>query len=451
MIELHGLSVCFGDKKALDEVNLNIETGEFVSILGANGCGKTTLALCMAGLMPAFFQSEVKGDIFLDGTSILNKPVHETAKKIGLLMQDYQSQIFFQTPREEIIFSLENFGLPKKGIHEVSEETGLGGLLGSEFSSMSEGQKQKAVLASLLAVGPDILLLDEPSSQLDREESKRLLGILKRLNNAGKTIIAVTHDTQFAKNFSRFIVMHKGRIMSDFKNVEGLSDKMLEGYSIDPLGHNWGENKAMPEGKPLLTVENLSYRYAHGKQVLKDLNMEVGTGECVLITGKNGSGKTTLIKHLIKLLELQEGRIELGGKSLRDYKQKELAEVMGVVFQNPDLQLFRHSVKDELLGRMKTKREEGDLKHVLGIEEYFESSPQALSTGEKQKVAIAAALAAEPRLILLDEPMTYLDFNAKKKLIREIKRLKKDGTSFIIVTHHERYYSGVTDRIVRLK
>ncbi len=452
VIDIENLSFSFiGAKKpALRDINLRIKRGEFVAILGPNGCGKTTLAFCMTGIIPHFFQGKFKGRVLINAKDTFEHEIHDIVPAVGILMQDYESQIFFSTVEDEIKFQMENFGISSKKIEKISKEMQLSTLLKRNPFELSEGEKQKIIIASILATDPDILILDEPTSQLDSEEREHLLKILRYLNARGKTIILITHNTYFARYCSRFVVIQGGRIIEDTIDRNFLEKAHISNLGIEPINCKWGNHTISAGSESQITIRDLSYEIE--KPVLEKINADIKDGEFILILGKNGSGKTTLVKHLNKLLRIQKGEIIINGKSAGDYSQREIVRLIGFIFQNPEHQIFRNSVEDELeftldaLGMVNTKDDLNKVLELFNLKKYRDRSPHALSTGEKQRIALASVLVSKPDIIILDEPMTYLDFEAKKHLIEYLITLKENGKTIIVISHYPDYYASLADR-----
>ncbi|MCK4491686.1 MAG: ABC transporter ATP-binding protein, partial [Candidatus Altiarchaeales archaeon] len=372
VLEIENLSFSFigSENPALKDINLRIGKGEFVAILGPNGSGKTTLGLCMTGIIPHFSQGIFQGRVTINNKDTSEYKIHDIARDVGILMQDYESQIFFPTIEDEIRFQLDNFGLPSDGrITEISDELHISGLLKRNLFELSEGEKQKTLIASILSIDPDVLILDEPTSQLDSKERNNLLKTLKHLNKRGKTIIMITHDTHVARHCSRFVVICGGSIVKDTCEGSFLEENSNTSWGIEPVKHKWGEGnscKKSAETKPLISIKHLTYEIIN--PVLEDVNVEIRDGEFIMILGSNGSGKTTLVKHLIKLLKVQEGAILLKGKHLRQHSQADIARMIGFIFQNPEHQIFRNTVEEEIKFTLEILKEENvaeDIKAVL--------------------------------------------------------------------------------------
>ncbi|MFH1657511.1 MAG: ABC transporter ATP-binding protein [bacterium] len=447
-IRIESLSFSFtsAEEPVLKNINLNITQGEFVVLLGPNGSGKTTLALCLCGIIPHFFQGNFQGKVVIDNKDTRICQIYDIVRRVGVLLQDYESQLFFPTIEEEIRFQLENFGLPaNEKIAELAQDIRFSYLLKKKLLNLSEGEKQKVLMAAMLSMNPNILILDEPTSQLDEEEKERLGQALKELNKQGKTIILITHDTFFTKHCSRFIILNGGEIVSDQKSLGA-----VDSLGVEPIDYRWGiNNKEKKIRSVKISVKDLSY-----ENVFDKVNLDIKNNEFVLICGANGSGKTTLVKHIIKLLKIQQGEIKVDGIPLKKYSQVDIAKKIGFVFQNPNHQLFKNSVEEELELTLKLSGRRKDIKGMLSffnLEKDRKKSPQALSTGEKHRVAMAASLVSDPDIIILDEPLAHLDFPAKQCLIKYLTELKEKGKTIIVISHRPEYYQSLIDRIFVIK
>ena len=448
MIKIEDLSFSFSDseKFALKNINLNIAQGEFVALLGPNGSGKTTLALCLCGIIPHFFLGNFQGKVVINDKDTRDHQIHELAKETGVLLQDYESQLFLPTIEEEIRFQLENFDLSAdEKIAELRQDTRFSYLLKKKLFNLSEGEKQKALMTATLSVDPNILILDEPTSQLDEEEREQLAQTLKELNKQGKTIILITHDISFAQHCSRFITFNFGEIISDQKSL-----KTVASPGVEPIDYQWGtKNRKKITQDVKISIKDLSY-----ETVLDKVNLDIRNNEFILIRGANGSGKTTLVKHIIKLLKIQQGEIKINGIVLGEYSQRDIAKRIGFVFQNPNHQIFKNSVEEELEFTLKLGDRKKDIKEMLSffdLEKDRNKSPQALSTGEKHRLAMASSLVSDPDIVILDEPLTHLDFQAKQRLLKYLSELKEKGKTIIVISHRPNYYQSLIDRIFVIK
>lgn len=488
---------------ALDDISLTFSDGEYAAIIGPNGSGKTTLVQCLNALI-----TPTSGRITVDHFNPSDpKDQWEVRRRLGMVFQNPDNQIISATVEREIAFGLENLGLPTPLIQSRVEETlDRFNLLPYRHSSphrLSGGEKQRLAVASVMAMEPKYLILDEPTSLLDPQNRRSLLSLLRDIHSEGKT--TVLHITQFpeeALQADRLIVLVQGKVMKDgtpqsiFEQPSQLSHWGLEAPLI--LRLNEAINKAglcLPDdilSKPdqgyekrtdlpiscpatsqgyhplsgVLTTEHLYYVYEAGPRTqtaaLKDVCLSIERGECVGLIGPTGSGKTTLAENLTGLLKPYTGRIQCNGVDLwgRNKEVRTVRRKVGLVFQFPELQFFEENVQDEVafgprnIGFDETKVE----KHVkdalecvgLNVEVFGCRSPLSLSSGEKRLVAIASILSMKPEILVLDEPTAGLDPQGVRRIFHLVHNLHEAGRTIVLISHNIDLVAQVADRIVVL-
>lgn len=490
-LHLRGVSFTYRDaeRPALREISLRIARGQSVIIMGAGGAGKSTLCRCANGLIPHFQKGELSGQVLVFGEDARAKPVYELARRVGLVFQDFESQLFSTSVELETAFGAENLGCPRAKIGErIAEALALTGLAGFERrapATLSGGEKQRLAIASVLACRPELLVLDEPTTDLDPEGKRQVSGIARRLREqapgAKPTVIMVEHETEEALGFERAVVMHDGAIAYDgaardlltqprfmrehgirpqpaaalFQRLgeraqpltddETLSQLAALGYRLDR--RRW-ENLAAEDarraggGPPVVEVSGLSHAY-DGLTALDGVDLVINRGDFVAILGQNGSGKTTLVKHFNGLLLPRRGRVAVAGIETRRQSALDLSRRVGYVFQNPDHQIFAETVRDEVsfgprnmgLPTDEVARRVADALAAVGLDGYEASDPFSLTKGERQRVAVASALATRPEVLILDEPTTGLDYPQTLGMMELLRRLNRDGHTVVIVTH----------------
>lgn len=487
---------------ALKKINFSIEENSFTILMGRSGAGKSTLAKCLTGVIPQFQKGNYSGKIIIQNKEIKNIPVYEIAQEVGLLLQDFEAQLFSTNVTLEIAFGLENLSLPReemeKRISETLKIVGLENYANRDPLTLSGGEKQRLALASILALKPKILILDEPTTDLDPLGKKEIFALLKKLTAQGLTIIVIDHETDEILNADRMIIFNAGEIVSSNK-VEKLipENELLEkngirpvaifellqklnllpsqnlprtitevynlliesGYQISQEKYNLLTKEEKKEKNLLFQIKNLEFTYPEGKPILKNLNFEIYAGEFLGIIGINGSGKTTLIKHLNRLLEPTKGEIIYQNKNLKNYRIVDLAKDIGYVFQNPDNQIFASTVKEEIVFGLRNlnypeQEIEKRVKEVLktvNLEGYEDKDPFILTKGEKQRLAVASILVTQPKVIILDEPTTGLDYRELKSLMNLLKELKQKGHTIIMVTHTMWLVAEYAERTIVLK
>jgi len=479
------------DGNAIDNINLEIEEGQFVVIMGPSGAGKSTLAYCMNGLIPHFIRGEYSGEVWINGISTKENKVSRMAKEIGLVFQDFESQLFSTNTKLEIAFGPENFNVEREEIQrridEVLKVVNLEGLEDRQPSTLSGGQKQRLAIGSVLASKPSVICMDEPTTDLDPLGKLGIFNIAKELHqDSSLTLIIIEHETEEALNADRLIIMEKGHILRDgspedilrevelmdgigimslqipkyFSNFPTLKKEELpltpeEGVEkfksleleIDEEKYNKIVQKEVERennyGDVIIQVKDLEHTYPNGKTALKGIDLSIREGEFLAILGHNGSGKTTLVKHFNGLLLPTNGRVVVYGKDTRESTIFEIGKVVGYVFQNPDHQIFADTVYEEVAFSPKIRGYSEDeinerVKEALkavDMEGYEEEDPFSLTKGQRQRIAVASILSARPKVIILDEPTTGLDYKEQRQMMELIKKLNENGHTIVMITH----------------
>ncbi|MGQ9618138.1 MAG: ABC transporter ATP-binding protein [Candidatus Aminicenantia bacterium] len=478
------------NRRALEDMNIEIEKGEFVGIIGRTGAGKTTLTLTMNGIIPNFVRGKFYGSVRVFGKDISSYKVSDFFSEVGIVFQDFETQIFSSSVEREIVFGLENLGLGKEKMEErlrvYSERMGIKSLLKRNPFLLSGGEKQRVVLCSILAMEPIMLVFDEPTTDIDPDGREVLHSFCRDLKGE-KTILTVEHEMEKLLDADRIIFLDNGRIVGEGKPEQiFINFELFESHSMKPLELPYffkkigcfeipfnpleakkifdkegykilpSEDKGRNPSK-IIEMQNLSYSY--GKNVvLRDINIDIREGELVSIIGPNGSGKSTLLKLIAGILPVQNGRILIKNREIFELKGK-LEKIIGFGFQNPDYQIFKESVREEIgfsleltgfKGKEKEKRIE-EILSLLNLHEKRDEDPFSLSKGERQKVVTASILATGKEIVILDEPTTGLDPIEVEKIIDLIRILKNRGITVIIVTHSLGLAFECSDWIILLK
>jgi energy-coupling factor transport system ATP-binding protein len=407
----------------LDPTDLVVHAGERLLVTGASGSGKSTLARCLTGLIPHLYRGQMEGAVWLGGQRTAETPLWQLAEQAGLVFQNPAAQMLAESVEREILFGLENLGLPRDDMARRLEETvarfGLGTMRDRSPQTLSGGEQQKLALAAIMARQPPLLVLDEPLSMLDGTAAGELVAHLGHLAEQGTAVVVCEHRHEY------------------FQSLLGLRTMPLgAGQAVLP---ETGRRPPLPPVPPLrLGVTDLSVRLG-GRPVLNDLSFEATGGQVVAIVGRNGVGKTTLLRSLAGL-QKYDGQISIGGER-PDF---------GLVFQNADLQIFNASVRDEIMFRLPACDEAlyEWLLAVLGLERYEQVPPLLLSEGEKKRVALAMVLMRLPRHgVLLDEPSLGQDAAHKEQLIR-VARAMADTGRLVVVTTHDLPLAAQADRLL---
>lgn len=476
LIEIHDLSFTYpnngtdtapksGGIFSLAEIDLTVKQGEFVTLCGLSGCGKSTLLRLMKpGLFP---RGKLSGEVLFSGKKLSNAPDAETAGKIGFVMQDPESQTVTDKVWHELAFSCESVGMPvgeiRRRVGEMAGYFGLEALFERDTDALSGGQKQLLCLASAAALHPELLLLDEPTSQLDPIAAQGFIDAVRRLNrDFGVSIIAAEHRLEELLPISdRVVVMDGGRIIADCA-PEMMADSLPSGHPMEyaltaaqrifrlaggsgasPVSVRDGRSSELcrdyiaktpverikefqPSGEPLIAVKELCAGWGKtAPEVLRGVSLKLYPGEIYAIIGGNGSGKSTLLKTLCGMLRLTGGRIRL---------QKDLKTAY--LPQEPCMLFSRDTVGEEASAEYLEK---------FGLTEFSGRDPLDLSGGETQKLALAKLLSGKPGALLLDEPTKGMDAAAKRELAALLRDIASDGAAVLLVTHDTEFAAECAD------
>jgi energy-coupling factor transporter ATP-binding protein EcfA2 len=498
----------YGDEGAnvVQDISLRLARGRILLITGPGGAGKTTICRAANGLIPHEFKGKMHGQVMINGKYNSRKyGVSALSRLAGLLQQDPDTQLFNPSVEEEIVFGACNYGLPAKIIRQRTEYllelTHLSAHRRKNPHNLSGGQQQACALAAILSFEPAILVLDEPTSNIDPIGSQEVLALVAQLaREEGRTTLLVEHKLEELVHLvDEMIVMdqgkilHRGTVREVLEHVEyidsvGLSVPQVTllaaqlrkaGWpvailpldvdeALTSLGAFVNREALLHHPEPplrrvqhrydeiIVDINQLIHTYKDGTTALRDLSLQVRRGEFVAILGQNGSGKTTLVKHLNGLLKPTSGSVTVAGLDTRKASINELAMTVGYIFQNPDTQICKMKVYDELAfglknvalpeneidQRVKQAAEELEITHLL------DKNPFLLSMGEKQRIAVAAVLAMQPSILILDEPTTGQDFKRAKEIMNLAVRLHEAGKTIIVITHDMNLAAEYCDRVV---
>ena len=460
MIELKDVSYTYYSEEAsngVESINLVIPNGQVVLLCGESGCGKTTITRLINGLIPSYYEGELKGEIRIDGKDISKLPLYEVSKKVGSVFQNPRSQFFNVDTSSEIAFGCENFGIHPETIcnrmGEVIKELKINSLIDRNLFQLSGGEKQKIACASIATMEPEIIVLDEPSSNLDIESIRDIKEIINKWKQKGKTIVIAEHRLYYLMDIAdRILYMKNGKIDRDmsidnFMKIEPENVNKMSLRSLNPKINI--ENKTNNCNNEIV-IKNFYFSY--GKEVAMNIeNLKVPEGGIIGILGNNGAGKTTFTRSLCGLLKKSRGEMICCGKKCR---RKERIRSCYMVMQDVNHQLFTESVLDEILLSMDGEDEEIKESKALEILESLnllnqkDLHPMSLSGGQKQRVAIGSAIASKKQILLFDEPTSGLDYKHMMDVSLLIKKLSNLGKTIMIVSHDPEFIMNVCNYIV---
>ena len=438
-------------------------------VTGPSGAGKTTLCLAASGILHHEYGGKKEGLVTVDAINVKDYPdLTALAQKIGIVFDDPEAQMIFTTVEEEILSAIEHRGLDVAATEErlasIMTITYLDELRNRSPHNLSGGQKQRVALAATLALGNDILILDEPTSELDEHATKRIVAILQDLKAQGKTILLVEHKyAHFKEMVDTLVVMEDGQISAIGRPDVLLADDRLKKIVIadfsgirNPMEKTTVPMKSDGIPSPIINVRELSYAYGD-ILALDTISLTIQPGEFVALVGENGSGKTTLVKHFNRLLTPTRGDVIVNGKNTRECSITDLARHVGLVFQNPDHMFFADTVKEEVefglknLGIIDGEKIIDAALSEVGLVHTKALYPRWLSRGERQRLAIACVIAMQPAIIVLDEPTTGLDGNEARLVLEILKKLQQKGHTIVIITHNRDIAIKCADRIITME
>ncbi len=477
-------------RPVLRDVTLALPEGSFVLVVGPSGVGKSTLLRCINGLVPHFSGGWLEGRIAVNGLDPVAATPKVMSRHVGFVFQDPEAQFVMDQVEDEIAFALENAALPTQEmrvrVEEVLDLLDLAPLRDRRLETLSGGEKQRVAIAAALALRPKVLVLDEPTSQLDPKSAEDVLHALTRLNaDLGLTIVLAEHRLERVLPFADLLVYFPEdgaqvrvgspeEILTDMTLVPPLVElgKILK-WSPLPLTIKDGrrfssrvplvqpvpsaKSATLLRGAPCFAVEGLEVAYGNAP-ILHGVDLAVHQGEIVALIGRNGTGKTTLLKSLVGLVRPKHGRVRVLGRDIAGTEVADICRTIGYLPQDPNALLFADTVLDEL--RI-TLRNHGisesnapisleTLLHHLGLEDKANAYPRDLSAGERQRVALGAIMVTRPYALLLDEPTRGLDYLAKQNLFNLLQQWRDEGMAILLVTHDVELVASAADRVVLL-
>ncbi len=494
LISIENLTYHYPDAPgpALHGVSLEVAEGEFLLLVGESGAGKSTLLRALNGLVPHFYGGRIGGQVQVAGRDPTAAGTAAMSAVVGLVFQDPEAQMVAETVEDELAFAMENAGLiqplMRKRIEEVLDQLSIAHLRGRRLSTLSGGERQRVAIGAVLTLQPRVLVLDEPTSQLDPQAAEEVLDTLVKLNqDLGLTIVLSEHRLER-------VVQHVDRIAYLPPAGPTPTGPLRAGLPADVLAHipllpplaavarllDWqpiplsikqarrqlaadtrfgGQEPGLRSGEQehnlqpaTLRTEAVWFAYG-GREALRGVTLAVQPGEVLALMGRNGAGKTTLLKLLVGLLKPTQGRVLVAGADTRRLTLEEIVRQVGYVPQRPDVLLFSDTVREELaFTRGNHSLPPGGpaveaLLAQLDLTRYVDRDPKDLSVGERQRVALAAGLAAEPAALLLDEPTRGMDYRQKAALGRLLRTLAAAGRAIVLATHDVELVAEIADTV----
>jgi energy-coupling factor transporter ATP-binding protein EcfA2 len=443
----------------LQDINLELLKGQSVLLTGPSGSGKSTLLRVMGGLAPRFYGGRLQGQIKLFGKDMRQWTHRDLSRYIGVLFQDPESQLVTTRVDQELVFGMENVGyaraLMQDRLQEIAAVFAMQPWLYYPTLHLSGGWKQKTVLASIMAVRPRLLLLDEPLSQLDGDSAEQFLDYLDRCRHLwGMSVVIAEHRLdKLVKRVDKVLYIRQGRIQS--QPTERISWLLGNGETEDCLA-----TKRLPvpsKGRRLAGLKDVKFCYPNADQpVLKQLSLDLHAGEITCLMGANGAGKTTLLKLLLGTLKPCQGQVDICGENPYRMPAPQLARKVGYLSQEPGDYLFSPTVRQEIEFtyrslQLKDYSRVDRMLEQLHLQPLAQRNPRDLSWGERQRTALASILVAQPQVLLLDEPTRGLDYRLKNDLAIMLRDVARQGTAILVATHDHNWANSFTDRVLYLQ
>ena len=439
MLEFRNVSFTYenSEERVLDNVSFRINKGECVLLTGVSGSGKSTIVHLINGLIPTLYEGELSGEIFYNATNLRSINTYDIAKDIGYVSQDPRGHFFTTNTTSELVFAMENFGIPlekmKKRYSAIVELLELEEIVNKNILYISSGERQKIAIGCSLTLMPKVIILDEPSSNLDFHMTKKLTILIEKLKNKGYTIIIAEHRIHYIqKLIDKVLIVDKGIVkevtITDLKNSTELPLRSLDIFNL-PL-----ENISDKSGNMLLQLDNVSY-----SNILSQISTTINKGDIIGLIGSNGAGKTTLLRLLTDIIRPSNGKIINTVKPF-------------LVMQDMDYKFFTESVLSEM--RFGNEEVESDrinsLLEEIGLDQFKNKIPFELSGGQKQRLLIAIAALSNVNLLMFDEPTSGLDYINMNKVSNILKNLSREN-ALIIATHDIEFLYKTCNRIIYLE
>ena len=514
IIEMECVSFSYGTATdgayALKDIDLSVEEGTFVGLIGPSGAGKSTLASAITGAIPHHYRGRLFGSTLVAGLDTCEAPLTDIAKVAGSVLQDIDAQMVASVVEDELLFGLENFGIDHREIEgriaSTLDAVGIADLRHREIATLSGGQKQKVAIAAILAMTPRVIVMDEPTSALDPASARDVFEVLRRAKElTGMTVILIEQTVALLAEYcDRVVVIDQGRIALDGTPTDVFSrGETLRAIGVDTprtvrISNSLAETGLAPNDSPALTLDGAeslvagilapglsesspivprtlgdrpdarntvderpiivdvagaAYSYGTGQAGIEGIDLTVRAGEILAVVGQNGAGKTTFTKLLNGLIKPSAGVVRIAGLDTRTTPVSVLASHAATLFQNPDRQLCRNTVVEEISFGLELQGAPADAarERALHVAATFglpeNASPFNLSRGQRQMVALASVVALEPELIILDEPTSGLDYRECMTVMETVRQRALDGAAVVMVCHDMEVVSDFADTL----
>ena len=485
---------------ALRDITVNIEQGDFLAIVGNNGCGKSTFCKTLNGLIPQFISGALEGRVLACGLDTRKSDVGALARKVGYVYQDFENQIIRPTVLDDASYACQNYAMAdyRERGRAALAQCGLQGKENDFIWQLSGGQTHLLALAGAVSLQPDVLILDEPIAQLDPAHADRIYAVLRRLNEEyGKTIIVIEHHTEYIADFCKHVMLLKeGRVQWVLPAGEALQRvEELQSCNIFPPqvtiaawrasrkagqaerlpttveeGKAFFVPKARPEplpparrpgqGETVAAFQNVSVAYRSVKgdphKVFEDLTLDIHKGDKVALIGSNGAGKSTFMKLMVGLLKPSGGSVWLNGRDLHDVRPEALSRQISMVYQNPEDMFIKDSIEKDIAYAMEVRGVPDAAARTRRLLERFrlaglrERDGRLLSGGQMRRASLAIGVALDPGILLLDEPTANLDIATRKEIMHTLEELKEITETVVIATHDMQLVCEWAERIIVL-
>ena len=513
IIEIRNLTFTYpgASEPTLKNASAVIEKGDFLAIVGNNGCGKSTLCKTLNGLIPHFIVGDMDGDVIIDGLNTKEQEIGTLARKVGYVYQDFENQIVCPTVLEDASYACLNYAMPdyeEKG-KEALNVCGLSSKIGDYVWQLSGGQKHLLALAGTAALSPDILILDEPIAQLDPAHADGIYEVLKELNEKyGKTIIVIEHHTDYIVKYCKDVMLLKdggvqwilpakeamrrtaelqgcnifppqvaiaaermidaGLLPKEpfLQKEEELPVDVAEGVRVfTPYLKSKGPAYKQPQKRKLkrdtiVDFKNVTVKYRAVKgeppKIFDDFSLQIGKGEKIALIGSNGAGKSTMLKMMMGLIRPESGQVLLNDRPTADLPKEELGRTISMVYQNPEEMFIKDSIRKDIEYAMMVRKVEDyqertdELLEMFRLTDLQDRDGRLLSGGQMRRASLAIGIALQPEILLLDEPTANLDIATRREIMKTLQMLKGITDTVVIATHDMQLVCDWAERLIVL-